>query len=178
MRKKIARRVEYWDSFARLIVEAVESRHARGISQVTLAQSMSTKQSVISRFENMGRLPSYDFIARLSIALGHSPGMTLYGEYMAVIPLAKQSLVKERATIEGLSTQKFVERIVDRATTVSEPQESNWQIYRTSATSTIWESPGAAQGAHPWAAMRAIEHATAAPQLGVMEETYGRATGR
>ena len=97
--------VKYWDSFAEIIMESIESRHAQKISQADLARRMGSKQSVISRFENMGRLPSYDFISRLAMALGHSPGMTLYGEYMAIIPLAKQGLIKDRAEREGISTE-------------------------------------------------------------------------
>ncbi len=125
--------VDYWDSFARMVMEVIESRHAQGMSQTDLAELLSTKQSVISRFENMGRLPSYDFIARLAIALGHSPGMTLYGEYMAVIPLAKQELIKQRAEREGFSTQAFVERIIEHAVTLYEPRELKWRNYATTA---------------------------------------------
>jgi transcriptional regulator with XRE-family HTH domain len=115
--------VEYWDSFARLIMEMIESRHVQKLSQAQLAQLMGTKQSVISRFENMGRLPSYDFIARLAIALGHSPGMTLYGEQMAVVPLAKHKLIKQLAEQEGISTQALVERVFDRGLAFCQPRE-------------------------------------------------------
>jgi len=42
IKKKKTNQVEYWDSFARLIMETIESRHAQGMAQETLAQSMST----------------------------------------------------------------------------------------------------------------------------------------
>jgi hypothetical protein len=73
---------------------------------------MKTKQTVISRFENMGRLPNYDFIARLPLALGHTPGMTLCGDYMAVVPIEKQNFIKELAEKENISTRKFIQDIL------------------------------------------------------------------
>src|SRR4030042_5940176 len=85
--------IDYWDPLAQIIMEMIEARHAQGLSQAGLATLMKTKQSVISRFENMGRKPNYDFFARLSIALKHAPGATLYGEYMAVLPIEEQGVV-------------------------------------------------------------------------------------
>jgi transcriptional regulator with XRE-family HTH domain len=85
------------------------------MSQSDLADLMKTKQSVISRFENMGRLPNYDFIARLSSALGHSPGMTLYGDYMALVPHEQQPIIKQLAEKGNLSTKTFVQRILDQS---------------------------------------------------------------
>jgi transcriptional regulator with XRE-family HTH domain len=92
--------IDYWEPISKIILESIELRDSKNMSQTDLAKAMNTKQSVISRFENMGRLPNYDFIARLSLALSHSPGMTLYGDYMAVVPLEKQSFIKELADKE------------------------------------------------------------------------------
>ena len=126
-------RADYWDSLARIIMETVELRHANTVSQSDLAAQMSTTQSVISRFENLGRLPSYDFIARLSIALGHCPGITLCGDYMAVVPLAKQALVKRRAEQIGVSTQVFVEQLIERALVPYEPRELKLRDFANAA---------------------------------------------
>lgn len=115
--------IDYWDPLARIIMEVIESRHIQGVSQADLASLMKTKQSVISRFENMGRKPNYDFIARLSIALGHAPGMTLYGEYMAVVSQDKHESVKRMAADEGVPTQKFVEQLLEHAIVTREAEE-------------------------------------------------------
>lgn len=115
--------VNYWDSLARIIMEAIESRHVQGLSQADLASLMKTKQSVISRFENMGRRPNYDFIARMSIAFGHVPGMTLYGEHMAVVPQDKHQFVKHLSTKEGVSPQKLVEQLLGDAIAAKEAKE-------------------------------------------------------
>lgn len=108
--------IDYHAPYARLIAECVELRHDEDLTQAELAHRMATKQSVISRFENLdGRLPSYDFIARLAIALGHSPGMTLYGDFMAKVPLEKQAFVRELAAREGIPTQRLVEIMLEKA---------------------------------------------------------------
>lgn len=100
---------QYYLPVANLATECAVLRDEEGLTQVELAQRMGTKQSVISRFENLdGRLPSYDFIARLSLALGHTPGMTLCGDFMATVPLEQQSMVKELAGREGVTTRTFV----------------------------------------------------------------------
>ena len=109
--------LDYWDPLSKIILESIELRDSKDMTQADLATAMQTRQSVISRFENMGRLPNYDFIARLSIALNHSPGMTLYGDYMAVVPIEKQLLIKKLADKENISTRKFVQVILDQGIT-------------------------------------------------------------
>lgn len=47
----------------------IEARHKKKISQATLAKKLNTRQSVISRVENMGTTPSLSFLRRLAKAL-------------------------------------------------------------------------------------------------------------
>ncbi len=105
--------IDFWEPLAKIIMESIELRDAKNMTQADLAKKMRTRQSVISRFENMGRLPSYKFFTKLSMALGHTPGMTLYGDYMAVVPLEKQAWVKERADKERMPTKRFVQNLLD-----------------------------------------------------------------
>jgi transcriptional regulator with XRE-family HTH domain len=107
--------VAYWEPYARIIAESVHIRGVQKLSQAELALQMGTKQSVISRFENMGRLPSYDFFVRLSQALGYSPGMTLFGDFMAILPLNKQQEIRAIAERTGVSTQTYVQAIFEEA---------------------------------------------------------------
>lgn len=104
---------DYWAPLSKIIMESIFLRDSRGMSQSDLADAMKTKQSVISRFENMGRLPNYDFFARLALALGHAPGMTLCGDYMAVVPIEQQNLIKKLAEKENISTKNYVQNILD-----------------------------------------------------------------
>lgn len=106
--------IDYWIPLSKIIVESIELRDSLEMSQTDLASKMKTRQSVISRFENMGRIPNYKFIARLSLALGHAPGMTLHGDYMGVVPIKDQQLVREMADKENMSTQRFVQSIIDQ----------------------------------------------------------------
>ncbi|MEL7556576.1 MAG: helix-turn-helix transcriptional regulator [bacterium] len=107
--------VDYWTPYSQLITESMETRQKVKITQKQLAELMDTKQSVISRFENMGRLPSYDFIARLAIALNHSPGMTLYGEFMAVVPCSMQEEIRVKANEANVPTREFVQKVLEHA---------------------------------------------------------------
>ena len=130
--------LDYWAPLSKIILESIELRDLKGMSQTDLAEVMKTKQSVISRFENMGRLPNYDFIARLALALDHSPGMTLSGDYMAVVPIEEQDLIKELADKENISTRKFVQNILDQgmALKTAIPDESG----KEAANTTLSES--------------------------------------
>jgi len=107
--------IDFWTPLTKIIMESMEIRSKKSLSQNDLAKLMKTKQSVISRFENMGRLPNYDFVSRLAIALGHPLGMTMYGDFMAVIPGEKQKMVKEFAEKENLSTADFTQELLDKA---------------------------------------------------------------
>lgn len=133
--------LNYWESLARMIMETIESRHAQGLSQEDLARRAKTKQSVISRFENMGRKPSYDFVARLSRAMGHVAGMTLYGEYMAVVPREKHQSVAEMAIAKGVSTQKFVEQLLTNAIAQSEVESSISSRVFDTTVDLEWTTP-------------------------------------
>jgi transcriptional regulator with XRE-family HTH domain len=105
--------LSYWTPLSKIITESIIARDALGLSQYELATTMNTTQSVISRFENMGRLPSYDFISRLSLSLGHELGITIFGEYMAVVPIEKQAVIKEIAESEGLEIKQFVQSMLE-----------------------------------------------------------------
>jgi len=107
--------IDYWSPISKIILESIELRNAKGMSQSTLANKMNTRQSVISRFENMGRIPSYDLIARISRALDNSPGITLYGDFMAIVPHEKQDLIRKLAREEMISTKELVQNILEQS---------------------------------------------------------------
>ena len=55
-----------------------------------------------------GRSP-YDFVARLSLALGHAPGMTLFGDFTATAPATQHELVTKLVLARGLFPKDLVE---------------------------------------------------------------------
>ncbi|MDH5718724.1 MAG: helix-turn-helix transcriptional regulator [Spirochaetia bacterium] len=112
--------IEYWDALNEIILESVQLRDNKNLSQGDLAKKMETKQSVISRFENMGRVPNYDFISRLSLALEQKLGMTLCGDYMAVVPIEKQEIVNKMAKLEDTSPKEFLQALLEYAIEMKE----------------------------------------------------------
>jgi transcriptional regulator with XRE-family HTH domain len=107
--------LNYWAPLSRIIAESIQVRGQLGITQYDIAQKMKTTQSSISRFENLGRVPNYDFIARLSDSLGHAPGMTIFGDYMAVVPFDDQFFIKKMADSDQKSTRRFVQDLLEDA---------------------------------------------------------------
>ena len=87
-----------------IIIESLHLRAQHQLSQSDVAHAMGSRQSVISRFENMGRKPSYEFLVRFARALGGQLGLTLNGQYCAVAP------AEYRASIDALAER-------DRTTT-------------------------------------------------------------
>ena len=108
-------KIDFWIPLTKLIFESIEIRDKKGFSQSDVADLMRTRQSVISRLENMGRIPNYKFLSRLAIALGHPLGTTFYGDFMAVVPEKNQEKIKELAVIENISTQDFTQKLLERA---------------------------------------------------------------
>lgn len=50
----------------------IRARIERGLTQKQLAEKLHTRQSVISRLENMRTVPSLSFLKRLAVALNAS----------------------------------------------------------------------------------------------------------
>ena len=107
--------IEYWRPLTEFITDALQERARTGLSQSDLGKLMATKQSVISRFENMGRKPNYDFMMRLSQALGDVMGLTLHGNFMAVVKSAQRSQIEEIAASRGIQTREMVQSLLDGA---------------------------------------------------------------
>ena len=105
--------IDYWSAYSKVILESLHLRSKFNLSQSQLADLLRTTQSVISRFENMGRLPSYDFLARMAQAFKDNLGITLSGNFMAVVPLEKQQFIDQLAKKEKQETQTFVQGLLD-----------------------------------------------------------------
>ena len=84
-------KIEYFkkelkDPLNDFIVEVITERLDKGLNQEKLANKMGTKQPVISRFENLGRKPSYEFMERLAKVLGGNLYITIHGDYTLTAP--------------------------------------------------------------------------------------------
>ncbi len=103
----------YWMPFSELIMESVFLRDINSLTQIDLAKKINSKQSVISRFENMGRLPNYDFLARISKAFDQRLGITLQGDFMAIAPIHSQNEIKYLAKKYKMTTRDYIQLLLD-----------------------------------------------------------------
>lgn len=104
-----------WEPYAKLIVEFQELTHKYNLTQTEIAKRINSKQSVISRFINMGRLPSYDFLIRLSKALDGKLGITFNDNYMATLPIEKFDKVTYYSNLNKVSTKSFLQNLLNKA---------------------------------------------------------------
>lgn len=129
--------IDFWSPYASLIMEHIELRNKFDFSQATLAEKLQTKQSVISRFENMGRLPSYDFLTRLSNVYKHKLGITLFGDFMAVVPLKKQELIRQWAKEKKQQTDNFVQELLEEQ--IAKKEKENLALIENANRSNVIE---------------------------------------
>ena len=100
------------DALEEFILEVIERRAELKISQKELAEMLGTTQSVISRFENMGRKPGYEFIRRVSEALGGKLMITLNGDYALVVPEELRPFVDKKAKEENKTTKEVLREFI------------------------------------------------------------------
>ncbi|MGI8479908.1 MAG: helix-turn-helix domain-containing protein [Gaiellaceae bacterium] len=68
IRERLAHAEDGW-FFAQIAEQVATQRHARGLSQVELAELCGTTQSAIARLESGGRPPRIDTLLRVANAL-------------------------------------------------------------------------------------------------------------
>jgi len=93
-----------------LIQEVINERLYQKLSQKQLAGKIGTKQSVVSRFENLGRSPSLKWLVRLAEGLGVRFRATIHGDYMYVVPRKLRTNICNRAALLKISVEKLLEK--------------------------------------------------------------------
>ena len=91
-----------------LVIEAVNTRLEKGLTQKDLAAKLETTQSVVSRFENLGRQPTIKFVERVAKALGLRFRATLDGEFMYLVPKSIQQDVRVQAERSDQSVSDYL----------------------------------------------------------------------
>jgi transcriptional regulator with XRE-family HTH domain len=142
--------IDYYAAISGLVMESIEARSKKGMAQKDLAKAMGTMQSAISRFENMGREPGYKFIARMAQALGHAPGVTLYGDFMAIVKPELQEKLRDLAESEGKTTQTYLHEILNNTVKdkIEEAGAMNYSLVGNSLevvfhrTNAVWQREG------------------------------------
>lgn len=116
----------YYEPLAKMIQECVSKRIEKKLSQKDLAERMGTKQSVISRFENMGRIPNYDFIVRLANALDLNLKITLDGDNTYTIPKSQKKQITELAVKYNVSNEQVIKLLVSDAISDEYIEKLEW----------------------------------------------------
>lgn len=106
---------DYWNMLSEIILECQRLRFEKNISQKLLSEKMETKQSVISRFENMGRKPNYDFLVRLAHELGCNPKMYLDGDFSVQVPYELREKLLEIAEQKNVDIEKYLTDCISSA---------------------------------------------------------------
>lgn len=68
---------EYWDMLTLFILDEQTARCEKNISLEELSKKSGISVRKIERFENLRYIPTYDFIVRLSDAIGMKPEIQL-----------------------------------------------------------------------------------------------------
>ncbi|MBU1218777.1 helix-turn-helix transcriptional regulator [Myxococcota bacterium] len=94
------------------LVEFIEEyeflREQNKLTQKDIAEKTNTKQAAISRFEKMRSKPTYQFLNRLSRAVGGKLLLTPAGEFTVTLPADLRELAKTKAEKEGTTVAKLL----------------------------------------------------------------------
>ncbi|MDZ4121156.1 MAG: helix-turn-helix transcriptional regulator [Candidatus Cloacimonadaceae bacterium] len=77
--------------------QLLKARLNQKISQEELARRMNVKQSVISRFEHAGRIPTFEFLYRITKALDMNLLITPYGDRTVILSPEQYETVMKHA---------------------------------------------------------------------------------
>lgn len=113
--RELARKLDSYTPLSSLVLEVIEERVSQNLTQEDLARRLGTKQSAVSRFENLGRKPGFDFLERLARALGGKLFVTIHGRYVALVPRKYRGFVDELAREQKVEPEKVVKELLVEA---------------------------------------------------------------
>lgn len=119
-----------------LVLEVIDERLSKDISQKELAKIAGTTQSVISRFENLGRQPRISFLQRIATALGATFRGTIHGDYMYVAPKKFHEYISESAEKDGVSTSRFLDLKFTKQLQVEFKRQS-WKVVQVNQLKSV-----------------------------------------
>ncbi len=93
--------------------QLLNARLKKKLSQAELAKRMNVKQSVISRFEHAGRIPTFEFLYRVTQALEMNLMITPHGERTIVLSPEQMDTLKRHANRTNTDVYSVVSEMVD-----------------------------------------------------------------
>jgi transcriptional regulator with XRE-family HTH domain len=113
--QETAETLDYYAPLNALILEVVEERTYQNLTQEELARRLGTRQSAISRFENLGRKPGFDFLQKVARALGGKLFITIHGQYAALVPRKYREFVDRLARGRNTAPEAVVRELLVEA---------------------------------------------------------------
>lgn len=112
--------LDYYYLNSNAILDLIEIRREKGLTQADVAAMIGTKQAAVSRFERYSCEPTLKFIHKYARALGAKLLLTPYGKYTIVMKETEYKAMEELANRKGFTiNQEFVTAVVHYA--VSQP---------------------------------------------------------
>lgn len=95
-----------------LIIDLMDIREAKGLTQAELAQKMGTKQAAISRFEKYNTQPTLEFMFKYARALGVDLQLSTQKENVISFSKADYKRILQLATRKGLDIQQYASKLI------------------------------------------------------------------
>jgi transcriptional regulator with XRE-family HTH domain len=106
---------EKFGPLAGFFTDYEHSRQLQRLTQAEIAKRAGTTQSAVSRFEAMKHPPSYDFLRRVSAALGDRLFLTPFGSLSMSLPYDLHGKAKDVAAKKGVSVEELMRGYVREA---------------------------------------------------------------
>lgn len=126
---------------ADFITEYEYLKESQGMTQKELADRAGTTQSAISRFEAMKHPPTYDFLIKISRALGDELFVSPAGSQSLSLPYDLRDQMAKAAERRGISVQSLVLEFLRRSLA---QEDLLWDTIATRRSQTVtvsWPGP-------------------------------------
>jgi transcriptional regulator with XRE-family HTH domain len=102
----------YHNLVSHLIIDLMDIRVAKGITQAEIAIKMNTKQASISRFEKYNTQPTLEFMFKYAKALGVILHISTDKEYSITFSEADYKRIEHVAARKGMDVQQFASKAI------------------------------------------------------------------
>lgn len=95
-----------------LIIDLMDIREAKGLTQAAIAQKMGTKQAAISRFEKYNTQPTLEFMFKYARALGVNLHISTNREYSITLSEADYKRIEHLASQKGIDIKQYASKAI------------------------------------------------------------------
>ncbi len=102
------------DALSSFIFDYEYLKAKNDLTQKEIAQKAGTTQSAVSRFTSMKGKPNYDFLRKISEAVGGSLQVTPLGEYTTTLDFNYHDTAKKMAADQGITVEELLANILNQ----------------------------------------------------------------